>query len=49
LIYERKEKLNLLKKEIDAFADKPITMLEGIDMENHVIATITLPKNWTRQ
>ena len=24
---------------IDAFADKPIALPEGIDMENHVVAT----------
>jgi 2,3-diketo-5-methylthiopentyl-1-phosphate enolase len=36
----KKEKNSIgLKKEIDAFADKPITLPECIDMENHVIAT----------
>ncbi|MCK7489420.1 MAG: hypothetical protein MZU79_03660 [Anaerotruncus sp.] len=29
----------VVKKEIGAFADKPIALPEGIDMENHVIAT----------
>lgn len=29
----------ITKKEMDAFADKPIAIPEGIDMEDHVIAT----------
>ena len=45
-----KEKKNsiCLKKEIDAFGDKPIALPEGIDMENHVIATywIQADKAW---
>jgi 2,3-diketo-5-methylthiopentyl-1-phosphate enolase len=38
--FMKKEKNSIsLKKEFDAFADKPITLPECIDMENHVIAT----------
>ncbi|MBN1665330.1 MAG: ribulose 1,5-bisphosphate carboxylase [Deltaproteobacteria bacterium] len=34
-----KEKKTTPVKKLDAFADKPIALPEGIDMENHVIAT----------
>ncbi|MBI4763657.1 MAG: ribulose 1,5-bisphosphate carboxylase [Deltaproteobacteria bacterium] len=36
---KEKKTTKAVKKEIDAFADKPIALPEGIDMENHVIAT----------
>jgi len=36
------------KKEIGPYADKPIALPEGIDMENHVVATywIQADKGW---
>ena len=36
---KKKKSPKVVKKEIGPFADKPIALPEGIDMENHVIAT----------
>lgn len=36
---KEKKDATCVKEDIDAFADKPITIPESIDMENHLIAT----------
>jgi hypothetical protein len=36
---KEKKSPKVIKKEIDPFADKPIALPEGLDLENHVVAT----------
>ena len=45
---KKKKEPICIKKDFDAFADKPITIPESIDMENHLIATywVQLDKAW---
>lgn len=45
---KKNKSLKVVKKEIGPFADKPIALPEGIDMEDHVIATywIQADKGW---
>ena len=45
---KKKRPESLSKRRYSPFADKPIAMPEGIDMENHVIATywIQVDKGW---